>query len=91
MFFSKTPLSFTPSLRGFFAVLSAGRFINAGYLSGVWSGQQKTFFSGSLGVSGYKNHAGDLSVCAFDLAFAVAFKSAGIYVIPVLSLMGETK
>lgn len=31
-----------------------------------------------------------LSVCAFDLAFAVALKSAGTYVIPVLSLMGET-
>jgi len=31
------------------------------------------------------------SVCAFDFAFAVGFKSAGTYVIPVLTAMGGTK
>jgi hypothetical protein len=48
--------------------------------------ERLTFLSG-LSVSSKK----PLSVRAFDLAFAVAFKSAGTYVIPVLSLMGETK
>ena len=32
-----------------------------------------------------------LSVRAFDLVFVVVFKSAGTYVIPVLSAMGGTK
>jgi hypothetical protein len=73
MFFQTSPW-FSPSCtRGLFAVHSAGRFINAGGLSG-------------FGMSSKKS----LSVRVFDLAFAVASKSAGSYVIPVLSLMGET-
>ena len=75
MFSPKTSPGLTPSLsRGFFAVHSAGRFINASGLSGFGMDSEKS-----------------LSVCAFDLAFAVALKSAGTNEIPVLSLMGETK
>jgi hypothetical protein len=48
--------------------------------------ERLTFLSG-LSVDSKKS----LSVCAFDLAFAVDLKSSGTYVIPELSLMGETK
>lgn len=71
MFFPKTSPGLTPSLsRGFFAAyLSASpRWL---CLSGLSVGSKKL-----------------LSFCVFDLAFAVDLKSAGTYVIPVLTAMG---
>ncbi|MEQ1742413.1 MAG: hypothetical protein ABL869_07960 [Candidatus Nitrotoga sp.] len=73
MFFSKTPLSFTPFSKGFFAayLLASPRQV---FLSGLSVGSTKS-----------------LLFCAFDFSFAVALKSAGTYVIPVLTAMGGTK
>jgi hypothetical protein len=49
MFFAQTPPEFCPSmLKGFFAVRSAGRFINAGYLFGFGVCSRKSLFPSLL-------------------------------------------
>jgi len=77
MFPFKTLPEFTSSaLRGFFAVRLLA-FCSA-FLSGLSADSKKPLFK-------------LVAFCGVDLVFDVALKSTGSIVIPVLSLMGETK